>query len=194
MSTNISIGKKIKQLRTNKKLTLKDLSNMTNLSTGFLSQLERGLTTIAIDSLEKIAKALEVNLSYFFDFHGKKNKSHIIRSYEQTVFQVKSDQFIQYHLSNDIENAQILPRLIEILPMTIEENINEYQHEGEEFIYVLEGILTLFINHQRYDLYPGDSAYFHSTYPHNWVNYTNKLVKIITVHTPNPFKLNKKNQ
>ena len=44
------IGKKIKKLRTNKKLTLKELSERTNLSIGFLSQLERGLTTVAIDS------------------------------------------------------------------------------------------------------------------------------------------------
>lgn len=48
------VGKKIKELRTNKNLTLKDLSAKTNLSIGFLSQLERGLTTIAIDSLETI--------------------------------------------------------------------------------------------------------------------------------------------
>ncbi len=60
------IGKKIKKLRTNKKLTLKELSERTNLSIGFLSQLERGLTTVAIDSLTKIAKELDVNLTYFF--------------------------------------------------------------------------------------------------------------------------------
>lgn len=65
------IGKKIKKLRTNKKLTLKELSEKTNLSIGFLSQLERGLTTVAIDSLTKIAKELDVSLTYFFK-HLKK--------------------------------------------------------------------------------------------------------------------------
>ncbi|SHK10490.1 helix-turn-helix domain-containing protein [Paramaledivibacter caminithermalis] len=61
----IDIGKAIKKLRISKKLTLKDLSDRTGLSTGFLSQLERGLTTIAIDSLENVANALDVDLSYF---------------------------------------------------------------------------------------------------------------------------------
>ncbi len=68
------IGKKIKKLRTNKKLTLKELSEKTNLSIGFLSQLERGLTTVAIDSLTKIAKELDVSLTYFFQAPKKIKK------------------------------------------------------------------------------------------------------------------------
>ena len=63
MDTNTIIGLRIKALRTEKKYTLKYLSEQTGLSIGFLSQFERGLTSIAIDSLEKIAQVLEVELS-----------------------------------------------------------------------------------------------------------------------------------
>lgn len=181
------VGKKIKELRVNKNLTLKDLSAETNLSIGFLSQLERGLTTVAIDSLSNIAKALEVNLSYFLE-NKKNNKKIIIRSYEKEVFQVDNNQFIHYHLTNDIENKNLLPRLIEILPTKCEEDINSYQHEGEEFVYVLEGILTLIINGEQQELFPGDSAHYSSSIVHNWANYTTRTVKILTVHTPNMFK------
>ena len=63
---NEHIGAKIKHLRTQRKMTLKDLSEKTNLSIGFLSQLERGLTSIATDTLGTIADVFEVELSYFF--------------------------------------------------------------------------------------------------------------------------------
>ncbi|WP_251860996.1 XRE family transcriptional regulator [Clostridium sp. Marseille-Q2269] len=181
------IGKKIKKLRTNKKLTLKELSERTNLSIGFLSQLERGLTTVAIDSLSKIAKELDIDLTYFFQT-PKKNKKIVLRSYEREILQVENNRFIKYNLSNDLENKTVLPRLIEILPTDNKENIISYQHKGEEFVYVLEGILTLFINDDQQELYPGDSAHYDSSINHNWANYTSKPVKLLTVHTPNMFK------
>ena len=181
------VGKKIKELRNDKNLTLKDLSAKTNLSIGFLSQLERGLTTIAIDSLGNIAKALDVNLSYFLE-GPKSNKKVILRSYEKEVFQVYSNQFIHYHLTNDVGEKNLLPRLIEILPTNSKEDVTPYKHEGEEFVYVLEGILTLFMGNEQHELYPGDSAHYNSNIVHNWANYTSKTVKILTVHTPNMFK------
>ncbi len=181
------VGKKIKELRNNKNLTLKELSVKTNLSIGFLSQLERGLTAIAIDSLSNISKALDVNLSYFLQ-GPKNNKKAILRSYEKEVFQVENNQFIHYHLTNDIENKNLLPRLIEILPTNSKEPMASYPHDGEEFVYVLEGILTLLINNEKQELFPGDSAHYDSNIDHNWANYTNRTVKLLTVNTPNIFK------
>ena len=181
------VGRKIKDLRTSRNLTLKDLSAATNLSIGFLSQLERGMTTVAIDSLGNIAKALQVNLSYFIE-ETKHNKKTVLRSYEKEVFQVENNQFIHYHLTNDNGDKRLLPRLIEILPSKILEEVAPYQHEGEEFVYVLEGVLTLFIDDEQQDLFPGDSAHYNSSRVHNWANYTNKTVKILTVHTPNIFE------
>lgn len=184
------IGSKIKELRTSKKLTLKDLSIETGLSIGFLSQLERGLTTIAIDSLEKVSVVLGVDLSYFFSI-PKENKGSILKSYEKEIFQIVDSKIITYHLSNDIENKQMLPRIFEILPGPSGENITSYQHQGEEFVYVLEGILTLILDNNRTELYPGDSAHYDSKVVHNWGNCTNKITRILTVNTPNAFNRNK---
>lgn len=65
----MNIRYKIKELRNTKNMTLKKLSEENGLSVVFLSQLERGLTSIAVDSLENIAKILGVNLSYFLIFN-----------------------------------------------------------------------------------------------------------------------------
>lgn len=184
---NKDIGSKVKELRTRKKMTLKDVSEKTGLSTGFLSQLERGLTSIAADSLEKVAAAVDVDLSYFFVGYTR-HRSSIIRSYEKEVFQIINGRFIHYHLTNDTGEKSILPRLIELLPINCEEDISPYAHEGEEFVYVLEGTLTLFLNNEQFELFPGDSAHYSSNLVHNWANYTNKLVRLIVASAPNPFK------
>lgn len=186
---NYDIGKKIKELRTEKNLTLRELGEKTGLSIGFLSQLERGLTTVAVDSLESIARVLDVDLSFFFSVPRKRNNS-ILRSYEREVFNKKEIGFIDYLLSSNLTDKSLLPRLIEVLPSHSDEEVEIYHHQGEEFIYILEGILTLYIDDQRYDLYPGDTAHISSSIGHNWVNYSNKIVKIIAVNTPNRFREN----
>ena len=83
MDTNTIIGLRIKALRTEKKYTLKYLSENSGLSIGFLSQLERGMTSVAIDSLDKISKVLDVELSSFFNMSDTANDLHIVRRYEQ---------------------------------------------------------------------------------------------------------------
>lgn len=181
------VGRKIKELRTNKNLTLNDLSTKCGLSTGYLSQLERGLTTIAIDTLSDLSDLFGVELSHFFS-GSKESKNVIIRSYEKEVSQINSNQFIYYNLTNDINDKVLLPRYIEILPTNCKEDIKTYSHEGEEFIYILEGILTLILDDEKFELFPGDSAHYSSTRLHNWANCTNRTVKFITTHTPNFLK------
>lgn len=75
MDHNVTIGAKVKAFRTAKKYTLKQLSEESGLSIGFLSQLERGLSSIAIDSLAKLATILGVSLSSFFDSSADQEKS-----------------------------------------------------------------------------------------------------------------------
>ena len=67
MAASTPIGLQIKTIRTRNNMTLKQLSEQTDLSIGFLSQLERGMSSVAIDSLEKIAEALDVPLTSFFN-------------------------------------------------------------------------------------------------------------------------------
>ena len=81
MDHNVTIGAKVKAFRTAKKYTLKQLSEESGLSIGFLSQLERGLSSIAIDSLAKLATILGVSLSSFFDSSADQEKSPVSRSF-----------------------------------------------------------------------------------------------------------------
>ncbi|KPU43109.1 HTH-type transcriptional regulator PuuR [Oxobacter pfennigii] len=180
------IGQKINELRTAKGLTLKDLSEKTNLSVSFISQAERGQTSVAIMSLKKIAEALNADLALFFD-PPKSKRPLITRSYEQEVFRIEESKFIHSSLSSDIHDKKFEPMVVTILPNLHEEEVIPYSHDSEEFIYVLEGVLTLFLEDNTYELYPGDSAHYSSSTPHNWANFTNRLVKIISVTSPSFF-------
>ncbi len=183
------IGLKAKELRDKHGITLKELSEQTNLSVGYLSQFERGINTIAIDSLNKIASVYNVELSYFFPESSSEKKSIILKSYEQKLLDVLGNDYIVkplFHQENR-KTFSMYPRIIEILPRLESEEIQIYSHDGEEFVYVLEGILTLFYGNEIHHLYPGDSAYYSSKVEHNWDNETNNTTKIISVSSPNPF-------
>lgn len=182
----MDIGTIIKTARNKKGMTLRELSEKSKLSVGFLSQLERGLTSIAVDSLENLAKVLEIPLAQFFDIPHTTDKS-VMRSYERPIFNLQEGAFVSYSLSTDLKGKTFIPRLTEVMPNRCDEEVMLYRHEGEEFIYVLEGILTVFIGKAVYDLYPGDSAHFSSEIDHNWENRTNKRVRILTINSPNFF-------
>ena len=188
MNKNIDIGTKIKKYRKDKKYTLKMLSEQTGLSIGFLSQLERGMTTIAIDSLANVARVLGVELADFFESDTKAGSDPVTHGYDMPMTQI-GPEIIQYTLSKNVEDFVLFPRLFYLLPFgeEPESEPEPYKHEGEEFIYVLEGILTVYLDGNEYCLNPGDSIQIHSQTPHDWVNNTNRVVKILTVHTPNPF-------
>ena len=188
MNQNVTMGARIKALRKEKKYTLKQLAEETGLSIGFLSQLERGMSSIAVDSLAKIAKVLGVSLSTFFADAQVVSQDPISHSCE-LHWNADGPEIAQAMLSRDLYGFDILPRIFQLMPMadpSREETI--HRHSGEEFIYVLEGVVTVFHGDREHTLYPGDSIQIHSNIPHNWVNRTNKIARLLSVSYPNPFK------
>ncbi len=191
MDRNAAIGSRIKQLRTGKKYTLKQLSDETGLSVGFLSQLERGMSTIAIDSLSKLAEILGVTLTSFFTAEeANATNDPVVHSFDRPYDQI-SPQIIQFILSKDVNGFQMLPRIYQLMPYANSEDVLEmYSHNGEEFIFVLEGVVTVCVGDDQYTLYPGDSMQIHSSEAHNWTNRSNKIAKILALNYPNPFITN----
>jgi transcriptional regulator with XRE-family HTH domain len=189
MNQNAMIGAHIRNLRLAKKLTLKQLSDASGLSVGFLSQLERGMSSIAIDTLARLAHILGADLSSFFNVVQGASHDPVVHGFDLKAAPV-SPQIIQYVLSNDPLGFEMLPRLFLLMPMDAlaDEQIEMYSHDGEEFTYVLEGIVTVYVDGVRHTLYPGDSIHIRSNLPHNWVNLTTKPARLLSINAPNPFK------
>jgi quercetin dioxygenase-like cupin family protein len=108
---------------------------------------------------------------------------------------MEQNNYIEYQISNNLENMKMFPRLVEVLPQKDIEPVGVYVHEGEEFVYILEGILTYHYNGRIYDLYPGDTFHIRSNVPHNIINTTNNLVRLLVVSVSDDFSqiLNDKN-
>ena len=186
MDMQVELGHKIRKLRLEKKMSLKDLSEITKLSIGFLSMMERGLTSVAIVSLKKIADALEHDISDFFQKteHVKTDERHVIcRSYLQNI-SYQNGKYIYLSLSDGKPDHIIDPMIVILLPGQTREEVIQFQHIGEEFVYVLDGILTFFMGEKEFDLCPGDSFLGPCDQPHNFVNLTNNIVKVLFILTP----------
>lgn len=179
------VGKKIKALRTSKDMTLKQLSELTGYSTGFLSQLERGLTSVAIDTLSRMCEVFEVELGHFME-PKRPQRRYVLRQHELEVSEIEHGAFVNYFATPNLDGRALCPRIFELMPLgNLDEQIEVYSHGGEEYVYVLEGILTLLIDGEEHALYPGDMAHYASDKPHNWQNRTTRRVRLLAVHTPN---------
>lgn len=152
----MKIGHKIKELRVQKGLTQEELADRAELSKGFISQIERDLTSPSIATLVDVLQALGTDLNNFFTEDSE----------EQIVFK-DQDYFekIDTELNNKIEwiipNAQ--KNAMEPIRLTLEPNGSTYPdvpHEGEEFGYVLSGSITIHIGKHSYKAKKGESFYF----------------------------------
>ena len=177
----MKIGKKIKELRTLCDLTQEELANRTELTKGYISQLENDLTEPSICTLDDILKALGTNLGEFFSGENV----------NQIVFK-KNDYFQKeengYNITWLVPNAQ----KNEMEPILITLNSNsetqiDYPHEGQEFGYVLEGELLLIIDNKKYKVKEGETFYYDSNKNHYLRNVKDKICKVIWVSSPPNF-------
>ena len=177
----MDIGKKIKELRLQNDLTLEDLASRSELTKGFLSQLERNLTSPSISTLEDILEALGTNLSEFF--HEEEE--------EQIVFSTKDffvDKKDEYQIEWIVPNAQkneMEPILLTLPPKGKSHEMDS--HQGEEFGYVLKGTVTLVRDNKKYKLKAKDTFYMNGKKSHYLYNHGNSDAKVLWITTPPAF-------
>lgn len=172
------IGEKIRNLRKEKKMTLSNVAQETNLSISFLSQLEHGKTSATLESFKKVSEALGVNPSYFFQEEEPDQQSTIVRHNTHEI-PLQASSFIYKDLTGQMREPLFSPILVILHPGDNRGNI--FSHKGQEFLYVLEGTLTVLIEDQEYTLEPHDSIFIESSTPHYWKNDTAETVKMLFV-------------
>ena len=173
----MDIGNKIKQLRTRQGLTLEELASRSELTKGFLSQLERDLTSPSIDSLSDILEALGTNLSEFFQ--EDKNDQFVFRS-EDFFVDERENCTVNWIVPNTQKN-QMEPILLE-LPAG--ESFEIEPHNGEEFGYVLDGSVILECDGERSVVCRGETFYLHGRTFHYLKNERKTTARILWVCTP----------
>jgi len=162
------IGIRIKTLREEKGLSLGELSKLTGFDIGFLSGIETNRVQPQLGTIIKLSKALDSALSRIISGVGDKLYS-ITRKNEQKVVsrstsQKGETQIYSYKSLAPEVKGRHMEALIVKLEVDPEGEISV--HEGEEFIYILDGVVSLKIGDDFFELEPGDSAYYLSTTPH----------------------------
>jgi transcriptional regulator with XRE-family HTH domain len=184
------IGVKVKLVRENRKLSIEDVSERTNLSVEQIESIENGSLVPNLTPLIKIARVLGVRLGTFMDddenlgpvvTRAKEEKS--VTRFSDRGNAINSDLDF-YTLAQNKAGRHMDPFVIDIFP-TSEEEVKLSTHEGEEFLYVLEGEVEVKYGKDTYVLKTGDSIYYESIVAHHVHSYGNEKAKILAVvYTP----------
>ena len=173
-----TVSDKLKKFRKERDISFDWLANQTGYSEDFLKKLESGEAIPAVGTLLQIAKALDVNSDVLLS-DEKSAQNMRIESY------VKRTEFYAYKtLSPGAENKHLKAFLITIEPL--QEHIGAYyQHEGEEFIYVLKGHIEVAVGDHINSLAWGESLHFNSAVAHKLKNVGSATAELlVVVYTP----------
>jgi len=172
---------KLRQLRRQHGLTLAAVASKTGVSVSFLSSLEHGYANPSIATLQKLARLYETNVLAFFA--DKDDSRRLVRARERKI--LVPNPGVQMELLA-FGNKVMEPHLFRIAPGAT--SGGSYSHEGEEFIYVLQGKLEVWIDEtEHYVIEPGDSLYFESNQAHRWQSLSDKETLLVWVNTPATF-------
>ncbi len=162
------IGERIKTIRKDKGLSLEELSNLTGFDTGLLSDIENNEVQPQLGTTIKLSKALDSAFGRLVSGAGDRLYA-ITRKDEQKIVSRSTSKKGQKKVYTYKSLApEVQGRHMEALMVQLEENPDQENsvHEGEEFIYVMQGIVSLKIGDESFELVSGDSAYYLSTTPH----------------------------
>lgn len=164
------VGARIRNLRHERKMSLEMLARRTSLSIGFISQIERGISSPSLGALTSLADALDVSLSRLFEpSRGTASSGKIVvRTGSRAKLTAWRSGIYKQLLTADT------PSRFSFFLMTMEPGASSglelYAHQGEEAGFVLQGRLRLTVDKQTWTLSRGDSFHFASAQPHRFVN------------------------
>jgi len=174
-----ALGRDIRALRKTRGLKQGELAEEIGRSLGFVSQIERGISTPSIHDLRALSKCLNVPISWFFDAGVQDNK-HIVRKAQRRKLGTRQTGLTEELLSPDLGGS------FEILRTIIEPNSESgapIKRKTEEAGYVVSGQLDLWLNSQWHTLKSGDSFRFKNR-AYRWRNSGGERVEIIWVISP----------
>ncbi|MBI1919760.1 MAG: helix-turn-helix transcriptional regulator [Geobacter sp.] len=182
-----NIGAKIKKLRLAKKLTLQAVAKETGFSPALISQIENNNVSPPIATLSRLAKFFDVKIGVFFAEDEEEYRYEVVRKGERklvprVISRAGTSQGYSYEsLSWRKQNKKMEPFILAVAEKAAEENT--YSHDGEEFLYIMQGVAELLLDEERITLEEGDCVYFDSSIKHRLLSKDGSEVKALAVVT-----------
>jgi transcriptional regulator with XRE-family HTH domain len=180
------ITRRLREVRLSKKLTLENLAKLTGFTKGYLSQIENSNQPPPIYTLSRISDALGVDMTELFEQSSEgtayqeitigRRDHYKLHNRESTPYGYIFEDLAPWKKGKNMEPFFVtvgFDRKIDIQ--------KDFRHDGEEFIYVLEGRLELFFKGESYVLDEGDCAYFDADKPHSGMSLGEKEAKLLIV-------------
>ena len=165
---NLEIGSRLRRRRKEKGLSIATLAERSGVSTGLISQIERDMVSPTVVSIFRIAQALDTNISYFFSAPEEPSYTLLHEGERRHILLAGGARDYELLTSSRPERA------LDMVRVTLRGGASFDRecvcHAGEECGYVLSGILTVLLDGQELELFPGDSIYYPSTSPHVYLH------------------------
>ena len=185
-----TVGERVRSFREARGIDRETLAADASLSVEFVGRLENGEVYPAIGPMQKVARALGLRLGTFLD--DQFTRDPIISDIHDTgsdpclhTGSMPRPSYIYHALGKGKSDRNMEPLLITIQPAPADREHKPSSHQGEEFIYVLEGVLIVEYGRERHELRPGDTIYYNSIVPHYVAAGDDRPVRILAV-TYNP--------
>jgi len=181
----LKVGEKIRELREQKGFSLQEMADRTGYSSALLSQIENHMVSPPLGAIIKIAKALELRVGEFFGDAPREPFTIVRRNERKRASRFASKEGVNYgysyeSLGFDKKDRHMEPFLVTLEPASIKsEKLSS--HEGEEFIFVLEGEMEAILGSHRDVLCAGDCIYYDSSIPHKVQCHRNVPAKILAM-------------
>jgi transcriptional regulator with XRE-family HTH domain len=185
----MQLGKKIRDLRLRRGLTVQQLAGATGLSKGFISQVENHRTSPSLATLHDLARALETSAAY------------LVVEEDQVPCVIRAAQRPRVPVGGNASRVEVLSaqpkrnlELIQLdLPAGLEAGDHRHYHHGEQCLLCVEGHVRLNCGEHVIDLAPGDSCHFDGRVPHAIENRGASAARVLIAMTPaayEPMKVN----
>jgi len=166
MINESEIGKRIRECRLRKNLTLQMLADRTGYSKGYLSKVEKSDKAPPVATLSIIARELDVTVASLLGEEPRKDNLCVVRKSERTLMASNGEEFgyVYEALANPYADKHMEPF---ILSYPSKDALKySFQHDGEEMLFVLQGKIRFKYGDREFVLEEGDCVYFDSSIPH----------------------------
>lgn len=177
------VGSIISRERKQRQMTIAELAGKAGISSGLLSQLERGLGNPSIETLSQLARTLSIPIGTFFET-ANSPPGEVIHPHSRRRLVLEDAGMTYQLLVPDMQGA--LSMLYIELPPGFSNANAPFNHHGEEVVFVLSGTIEIHIGDRQWLLNAGDSIRFQSTIDH-WYRTFDERVVVITAQSPPSF-------
>lgn len=179
----MQLGRKIRDLRLRRGLTVQQLADASHLSKGFISQVENDRTSPSLATLADLAAALRTSVSYLVA--DDEPTPHVVRSAERPQLDI-GDESVRVEVLSALPRRNLELLLLELPPGAPGED-RPHSYDGEECVLCLEGRVLLRQGDRSYALEPGDSCHYDGRTPHTIRNGDAGTTRVLVAMTPAAF-------